>query len=150
MELKVKHYDELTVNELYEILKARSIVFVVEQNCPYLDPDGKDKVSYHVWLENDDGSVEAYLRVIPVGVSCEENSIGRVITVHHGRGYGNIIMKEGIRVAKEKFDAKAIRIHAQAYARGYYEKHGFRVTCEETFLEDDIPHLEMLWEADKQ
>ena len=59
MELKVKHYDELTVNELYEILKARSIVFVVEQNCPYLDPDGKDKVSYHVWLENDDGSVEA-------------------------------------------------------------------------------------------
>lgn len=142
MEIKVRRFDELTVRELYAVLKLRSDVFVVEQECVYPDLDNKDLSAYHVWLE-DGGEIVAYLRVLDAGVSFEEASIGRVISVRRREGFGTRIVAEGIRVAKEKFGADAIRIEAQTYARGLYEKLGFVQTTEE-FLEDGIPHIGML------
>lgn len=142
MNLTVKKFDELTIDELYEILKARAEVFVVEQNCIYQDLDDKDRHSYHVFL-NDDTGVAAYLRVVEKGISYEEVSIGRVLTVKRGCGLGERIMSEGIRVAKEKMNADKVKISAQTYAKGFYEKAGFRQASEE-YLEDDIPHIKMV------
>lgn len=146
MELKVRHFDELTARELYAILKLRVDVFVVEQECIYPELDNKDLSAYHVWLE-ENGEILAYLRVLEAGISFDEVSIGRVIAVHRREGLGTRIVSEGIRVAREKFCADAIRIEAQTYARGLYEKLGFVQTTEE-FLEDGIPHIGMLLEME--
>lgn len=141
MELTAKRYDELTRDELYEILRLRAAVFVVEQNCAYLDPDGRDDRAYHVTLRDEDG-IAAYLRVLDRGVSFPEVSIGRVIAVKRRCGLGSRIVAEGIRVAREKYGARRIVIEAQTYACALYEKLGFRRAGEE-FLEDGIPHVKM-------
>ena len=141
MEFYVKHFDELTADELFRILKLRVEVFVVEQNCPYREVDEKDRGAYHVWLEDEDG-IEAYLRVLDRGASFPEASLGRVIAVKRRQGLGTKIVREGIRVAREKFGADAITIEAQTYAAKLYENLGFRQTSEE-FLEDGIPHIRM-------
>lgn len=143
MELTVKHFNELTTKELYAIIKARVAVFVVEQNCAYQDLDGKDLAAYHVFL-SDNGDVKAYVRVLDRGVSFKEVSIGRVITTERKKGYGEIVMKEGIRIAKEKFGADKIRIGAQVQASGFYEKLGFKRVSGSEYLEDGIPHIEMI------
>lgn len=144
MELIVKRFDELTVHELYAILKLRVNVFVVEQECVYPELDGKDLRALHVWLE-EDGEILAYLRVLEPGVSHADASIGRVIAARRRCGLGSRIVAVGIDVAKKELGANAIRIEAQTYARGLYEKLGFQQTSEE-FLEDGIPHIEMLLE----
>ena len=141
MELVEKRFEELTTLELYEILKVRAEVFVVEQNCVYQDLDEKDKQAYHVYLKNEEG-IQAYLRVLDAGVSFPEVGIGRVMTLKRRCGLGTQILKEGIRVAKEKMNADTIKLEAQVYARSLYEKEGFVQTSEE-FLEDGIPHIEM-------
>jgi ElaA protein len=117
-------------------------VFVVEQNCVYQEIDDKDKYSYHVFLKDDTG-IKAYLRVIDKGVSFEDVSIGRVLTLKRGCGLGNTILLEGIKVAKEKMNADRIKIEAQSYAKEFYEKAGFKQVSEE-FLEDGIPHIQMV------
>ena len=144
MQTIVKKFDELTNKELYEILQMRSKIFVVEQNCPYLDADGVDLNSYHVMLKDGEELV-AYLRVIEKGARLEEVSIGRVITLKTRRreGLGSIIMREGLKVAKEKFGAKKIKIGAQVQAQPFYESLGFRV-CSEHYMEDGIPHVYMV------
>lgn len=144
MELVVKKFKELTIDELYEILRVRVNVFVVEQKCPYEEIDNKDKSAYHVFLK-ENGEIVAYLRVIKQGVSFEEASIGRVLTTKRKKGYANIILKEGIKIAKEKFKADKIKIEAQIYAKKLYEKFGFKQISDE-FLEDGIPHIKMLLE----
>lgn len=144
MELIVKRFDELTVSELYAILALRDRVFVVEQSCAYQEADGKDARAYHVWLE-EDGEIVAYLRVLEAGVSFDEVSIGRVIAVRRRQGLGSRIVAEGVEVAKTRLGAKAIRIEAQTYARGLYEKLGFVQTTDE-FLDEGIPHIGMLLE----
>ena len=116
MDLIVKHFSELTVGELYRILRLRVEVFVVEQNCPYLETDGLDENAYHVWLEDKDG-IEAYLRVLDRGVESENAALGRVITKKRGCGLGYQIMQHGIRVAKEKYNADTLYLEAQTYAR---------------------------------
>lgn len=144
MEIVIKKYEELTLNELYEILKVRVNVFVVEQKCPYPELDDKDKKAYHAWLwEN--GTIKAYLRVLPAGVSYEEPSIGRVLTTERGKGYGEKIFAKGIEIAREKLNAHKLRIGAQLYAKGFYERFGFKQVSEK-YLEDGIYHIEMLWE----
>lgn len=143
MELTVKHFNELTARELYEIYKVRTAVFVVEQECPYQEVDEPDLHAYHVWL-HDSGDIQAYLRVLPAGARLDEVSIGRVLTVKRGCGLGSILMREGIRVAREKFDPDVITLEAQLYARGFYEKSGF-VQISDEFLEDDIPHVKMMF-----
>lgn len=144
MELVVKRFDELFIDELYEILKVRSEVFVVEQNCVYQDIDDKDKYSYHIYLK-EDGKIKAYLRLIDKGKSFEEVSIGRVLTLDRGKGYANIILEEAIKIAKEKMNADKIKIEAQTYAKKMYEKFGFKQVSDE-FLEDGIEHIQMLLE----
>lgn len=142
MELCVKRFDQLTLDELYDIMELRVAVFVVEQTCPYPEIDGRDRGAYHVFLR-DEGGIQAYLRVLDRGVSFPEVSIGRVIAVKRRQGLGTEILRAGIRTAVEKFGADAIRIEAQTYARSLYEKQGFRQVSEE-FLEDGIPHIQML------
>ena len=144
MELIVKRFDDLTVSELYAILALRDRVFVVEQSCAYQEADGKDARAYHVWLE-EDGEIVAYLRVLEAGVSFDEVSIGRVIAVRRRQGLGSRIVAEGVEVAKTRLGAKTIRIEAQTYARGLYEKLGFVQTTDE-FLDEGIPHIGMLLE----
>ena len=141
--LHKKLFRELTVDELYELLRIRAEVFVVEQDCVYQDMDGDDQVSVHLWL-TDGGKVVALCRVCPAGTHMEEVSIGRVITTERGKGYGKRIMLEGIKVAQEHFNAKRIDIEAQEYARGFYEQVGFRQSSE-PFMLDGIPHIRMTW-----
>lgn len=142
MELVVKGFAELTTEELYEILKIRVAVFVVEQNCPYQELDGKDLRAIHVCLRDEEG-IQAYLRVLDRGISFDEVSIGRVIARKRRCGLGSKILAEGIALAKARFQAEMIRIEAQTYARALYEKQGFRQASEE-FLEDGIPHIQMV------
>ena len=141
--LHKKLFRELTVDELYELLRVRAEVFVVEQDCVYQDLDGDDQVSVHLWL-TDGGKVVALCRVCPAGTHMEEVSIGRVITTERGKGYGKRIMLEGIKVAQEHFNAKRIDIEAQEYARSFYEQVGFRQSSE-PFMLDGIPHIRMTW-----
>ena len=136
-----KTFQELTTNELYELLRVRSEVFVVEQNCVYQDMDGDDQASIHLWLTEAD-KVVALARVCPAGTHMQEVSIGRVITTERGKGYGKQIMLFAIEAAKEHFNATLIAIEAQEYAKGFYESVGFRQSSE-SFMLDGIPHIKM-------
>ncbi|MBR3440518.1 MAG: GNAT family N-acetyltransferase [Bacteroidales bacterium] len=141
MTLHKKLFSELTTEELYELLRIRSEVFVVEQNCVYQDMDGDDQASVHLWLTDQD-RVVALCRVCPAGTHMTEVSIGRVITTERGKGYGKRIMLAGIEAAKEHFDATTIEIEAQEYAKGFYEQVGFRQSSD-PFILDGIPHIKM-------
>jgi len=141
MQLLVKHFTELSAAELYAILRARQDVFVVEQNCPFPEIDGKDLDAYHLWFE-ENGEILAYARVLDRGVSFETPAVGRVISIRRREGLGSRILSEGIRIAREKYSAEAIMLEAQVYARKLYEKQGF-VQVSEEFLEDSIPHIIM-------
>lgn len=142
MELYVKRYEELSLDELYKILKLRVNVFVVEQRCPYPELDDCDQNALHIWLE-DEAGIEAYVRVLDRGVKSPTVSLGRVIAVKRRMGLGTRIVQAGIKAAESVFNANAVYIEAQTYARGLYEKQGFRQISEE-FLEDGIPHIRML------
>lgn len=142
MELVVRRFQELTCEELHEIYKLRVSVFVVEQSCAYQEVDDADKAACHVWLQDESG-IQAYVRVLPGGTVFEEVSLGRVIAVKRRCGLGSRIVAEGIRIAKEKFNADSICIEAQVYARRLYEKMGF-VQVSDEFLEDGIPHIKMM------
>lgn len=148
MELVVKHFDELSAWELYEILRIRSAVFVVEQECVYQDIDGKDLDAYHVFLQDEDG-IQAYLRVMDRGVSFEDVAIGRVISMKRREGLGSELLRIGIEVAKEKFGADRITLEAQTYAQAFYERQGF-VKSSGEFLEDGIPHIRMTLDMKKE
>ena len=140
----VKKFDELSTKELYEILRVRAKVFVVDQTCVYQDVDGLDYDSIHV-IGCNDKNIMAYLRIFMKDVSKNMVQIGRVLTTERGKGFGEEILRAGIRVAKEIMKAEKIYIEAQCYAIGFYEKVGFQVTSDE-FLEDGIPHVEMILE----
>ena len=144
MEIVVKKFEELSLDELYEILKIRAEVFVVEQNCVYQDLDGVDQEAYHVYLK-ENGRIVAYLRVMDKGKRLDEVSIGRVISLKRRCGVGSLLMREGLCVAKEKFGAKVIKVGAQVYAVPFYERAGFKVISDE-YDEDGIPHVYMLYE----
>jgi len=138
-----KTFQELTTDELYELLRVRSEVFVVEQNCVYQDLDGDDQMSMHLWLTMA-GKIVALARVCPAGTHLKEISIGRVITTERGKGYGRLIMLHAIDVAIEHFGATRIDIEAQEYAKGFYESVGFK-QASDTFMLDGIPHIKMIW-----
>ena len=143
METVIKKFNELSLDELYEILKLRAEVFIVEQNCAYQDVDDVDKEAYHVYLK-DEGKIVGYLRVIDKGNRLDEASLGRVISLKRRQGIGTALMRTGIEVAKAKFGAKIIKIGAQAYAKPFYEGCGFKHISGE-YLEDGIPHIYMLY-----
>src|SRR5690606_37166621 len=139
-----KTLEDFTSGELYEILQLRSEVFVVEQNCVYNDCDGKDTKSKHFWAEIDN-QIVAYCRIVPPGISYSEPSIGRVVTHPNFRNLklGKQLMKQAIQVCENTFDTESIRISAQSYLKKFYENLGFQQVSEE-YLEDGIPHIEML------
>ena len=137
METFVKTFHELTVDELYEILKLRADVFIIEQNCIYPDIDDKDQSSLHVFFK-DKQEIIAYLRVIP----SNPVRIGRVISKYRRNRLGTLVLKAGIQAAQDAYHAHSITIEAQSYAKEFYEKQGFIQTSDE-FLEDGIPHIEM-------
>ncbi len=139
----VKKFEELTNDELWAIYNIRSKVFVVEQQCAYLDVDEYDKVSYHLLVLNND-ELCGYARILPKGCMFDSVSIGRVISLERRCGLGTAIVKEAIRVAVDEFDAEKIVIEAQTYAKSLYEKCGF-VAYGDEFLEDGIPHIHMEW-----
>lgn len=141
MELTVKHFSELSAEELFEIYKLRVSVFIVEQKCPYQDVDDADRTAYHLWLKDENG-IAAYARLLPPGVTFPTAAIGRVIAVRRRCGLGTRIVDAAINAAREKLSADVITIEAQVYARSLYEKAGFVQTSEE-FLEDGIPHVQM-------
>jgi ElaA protein len=147
MEMIVRHFRDLTATELYAVLKARVEIFVVEQKCAYPEIDGRDENAYHVLLM-DQGRLAAYCRVLDRGVSFPEVSIGRVLSVRRGQGLGEQVLQAGIRTAVEQYHADRIRIEAQSYAVGFYERQGF-VQVSDEFLEDGIPHVQMLWQQQK-
>lgn len=146
MELKwkIKPFEALTVNELYDVLKLRSEIFVVEQNCVYLDIDGKDKKALHLIGEYD-GKVVAYSRLFDAGISFDNASIGRVIVDanYRDKKWGHDLMREAIAAIKSNFGKDQITIGAQLYLKKFYESHGF-VQSSEMYLEDDIEHIEMI------
>jgi ElaA protein len=164
MNLKFKcvHFSELTVYELYSVMALRQEVFVVEQNCPYLDADGKDLLGYHLLgyadlAQNTEGghsnNIEgllAYTRLLPKGIAYENYaSIGRVINSPkvRRRGVGKMLMEESIAQMTRLFPNDAVKIGAQSYLLNFYESFGFMSTGEE-YLEDDIPHTSMILRKD--
>ncbi|MFT3681327.1 MAG: GNAT family N-acetyltransferase [Ferruginibacter sp.] len=138
-----KSFDELTAKELYAIMHLRSEVFVVEQNCVYLDADFKDAGSFHLagW---DGDNLVAYCRLLPAGLAFEEPSIGRVVTSPKYRkgGSGRQLMQLAIEKTLQQFGNRTITIGAQLYLQQFYGSLGF-VQISETYLEDGIPHIHM-------
>lgn len=145
MNWHIKRFEELTTIELYEILRVRAEVFVVEQTCIYQDLDEKDKKAFHLFCE-EDGQITAYLRILDKGVSYPEISIGRVLTAENSRrkGLGREMMQKAICFISDELLKKKIRISGQLYLKDFYESLGFK-TVSEVYLEDDIPHIEMLY-----
>ena len=138
-----KHFSSLTANELYSILRLRNRVFVVEQNCVYLDTDDKDQFSFHLSAWDDDTLV-AYARILPPGLSYSEASIGRVVTdpIYRNTGAGRLLMKHAIEKTHAQFGNSDIKIGAQLYLLQFYGSLGFIQSGAE-YLEDGIPHVEM-------
>tara|TARA_R110002124_G_scaffold123024_1_gene281728 strand:+ start:121 stop:567 length:447 start_codon:yes stop_codon:yes gene_type:complete len=140
---KIKAFNALTVDELYDLLRLRSEIFVVEQNCVYLDLDGKDKLALHLIGEYD-GKTVAHARLFKPGISFDNASIGRVVVDQNYRDkkWGHDLMRAAIAGIKDNYNETAITIGAQLYLKKFYESHGF-VQISEMYLEDDIPHIEM-------
>lgn len=143
LEWTIKSFESLSVFELYDILRLRSEIFVVEQNCVYLDLDGKDKVALHLFGEFE-GKIVAHARLFKAGISFENASIGRVTVAadYRDRKWGHDLMREAIAGILLHFGESQITIGAQLYLKKFYESHGFMQTSE-MYLEDDIPHIEM-------
>lgn len=139
-----KRFEALTPFELYEIIRLRNEVFVVEQQCVFQDADGKDQQSFHLmgWIGDE---LAAYTRLLPPGLAYEEKSIGRVVTSPSQRrtGAGRELMQRSISECERLFGKGPIRIGAQQYLKAFYESFGFEQTGD-MYMEDGIPHIYML------
>ena len=140
----IKKFEALTTNELYAILRLRSEVFVVEQDCVYQDLDDKDKKALHVigWYGN---TIVAYTRIFDVKLYFNEASIGRVVVEqkHRSKGFGTDIMNASIDAIKKHYNQAQIKISAQTYLIKFYNKLGFKEQGK-PYLEDGIPHTAMI------
>ena len=146
MEVAVKTFDQLTTEELYQILRLRSEVFVVEQDCVYQDVDNKDQKALHI-IGTKKGEIVAYTRIFKPGDYFNNVSIGRVVVSQDQRKYGlgKRIMQASLAAIDQRFPNQPIEISAQSYLLKFYTELGFKVTGEE-YLEDGIPHRRMLKE----
>jgi ElaA protein len=140
-----KSFEELTVLELYNIMRLRAEVFIVEQNCPYQDADGKDLKSFHLMGYDENKELIVYSRILPRNISYPEASIGRVVSSSkvRGKGAGKKLMDKSLEIISEKFGNVPVKIGAQAYLKNFYESFGFVQTSEQ-YMEDNIPHIEMI------
>lgn len=142
----IKEFNALTAMELYQIMYLRNEVFVVEQNCVYQDADFKDLKAHHLMAWEGE-KLLAYCRLLPAGISFTECSIGRVINHpdYRKQGLGKQLMQHAIEKMLQIFNEKNIRIAAQLYLKNFYESLGFK-QISETYLEDNIPHIEMMYQ----
>lgn len=140
--IKVKQFEELSTTELYEILRARFEVFVIEQECVYLDIDGIDYRSLHIFCE-ENGKVVACLRAYEKEKDVIQ--MGRVLTTKRGIGLGAKLLKYAIEEIDRRFHPKQIFIESQTHAVGFYEREGFKV-CSDEFMDAGVPHVEMILE----
>ncbi len=133
----------LTAETVHEVMAARQQVFVVEQNCPYLDADGYDAHAWHL-IGRINGEIAAYLRIVDAGLKYPEPSIGRVLTTRRfrGMGLGQQLLREALNGCLGHYPGQGNRISAQSYLTEFYRNFGFEPASEE-YLEDGIPHLEM-------
>lgn len=140
-------YDRLERDQLYDLLRLRAQVFVIEQNCVYLDPDGKDRhpEALHLLGYAGDGALAAYLRILPAGLSYPQVSFGRVLTApdHRGRGLGDAMVERALDAIQAHWPGADVQIGAQAHLQAYYGKHGFQPNSE-PYVEDGIPHIDLL------
>jgi ElaA protein len=145
MSIEVKHYNQLTLNEFHDLISLRIRVFVIEQNCPYQELDGKDKLSFHLIMRNDSGEIIGTTRILPQNISYPEIGIGRVVIDEKYRylKLGHALMKESLQFIRTEFPDQNIKLSAQTHLCEFYASHGFVSTGKE-YLEDDIPHTEML------
>ncbi|WP_143304605.1 GNAT family N-acetyltransferase [Chitinophaga vietnamensis] len=148
MRWETKDFQTLSVTELYAILHLRSEVFVVEQNCAYQDMDNSDQKALHLLGYDEEGRLAAYTRLFKAGIKFKEASIGRVVTAPfaRGKGAGRALMVQSINVLQAQYGVQPIRIGAQQYLQKFYESLGFEQVSD-TYLEDGIPHIEMLREG---
>ena len=137
-------FGSLSADQLHRILGLRAEVFVLEQNCAYVDPDAKDCVSHHLWAEDSQGQVAAVARVVPPGTSYPEPSIGRVATSSsvRGTGLGRELMRRALLEAERLYPGKELVISAQCYLEGFYADFAF-VPEGDPYEEDGIPHIQM-------
>ncbi|UNM95746.1 GNAT family N-acetyltransferase [Ignatzschineria rhizosphaerae] len=138
-------FSNLSIDQLYQILQLRSKVFVVEQNCPYLDIDSQDQEAIHLWFEDKSQAITTYLRILPKTATRKNVMIGRVV-VHHdfrGQGLSRTLLLEAFLWITKNLGEEPIEISAQAYLLEFYQSLGFKQTSE-IYLEDNIPHLDML------
>ena len=144
MNFTVKSFGELTRDELYEILKVRSQIFITELKMNCQDIDGVDYDAFHFYLEQD-GKIIAYLRAFYI----DDNTvkIGRVLTLHHGKGYGIDIIKRSIDYIKNNMPCKKISLNSQKQVVDFYNKVGFKTVSDE-FLEEGILHIKMELDLD--
>lgn len=145
MQWYLKRFADLDVSSLYEILRMRMEVFILEQDCLYADCDNKDQVAEHLFLESN-GSCLAYARLIPPGISYTGcSSIGRVLVhkQHRSAGYGKELLDRAIARLCAAYPGIPIRISAQQYLKKFYTEFDFVVESD-VYLEDNIPHLEMV------
>ena len=142
MDIIIKKFDELTLNELYKIMQLRSQVFVVEQNCIYQDLDDIDKISYHLFIKGNNDMIKAYLRIFEKDKDIAQ--IGRVVTDEKERkkGYATKLMEKGIQLIKNEMKKDKVYLEGQVYCKDLYLKLGFEIISDE-FLEDGIPHIKM-------
>jgi len=142
-----KTFAELDTSSLYEILDLRNRIFVMEQNCPYIDTDFKDQDSFHILGRDDSGLLMCYCRILPVGLSYDNHvSIGRVVTSEKGRGQGlgKKLMIYAVQKTQELFPNINIQIAAQSYLIDFYQCFGFEPIGVD-YLLDNIPHREMMY-----
>lgn len=144
MEWTIKKFNELKVDEMYDICRERVNVFVVEQQCPYPELDGLDKQAWHLCLRTAD-DIAAYLRILPKGTAYKELSLGRIIVnrKYRKQGWGKELVKRGLQFVIEELSEDVVRIQAQAHLQKFYSGFGFK-QISEIYLEDGIPHLDML------
>ena len=139
----LKRFEDLSVEELYELLRLRSEVFVVEQRCNFMDMDNKDQKCYHL-LGRKDHKLLAYARIVPPGLSYEFPSIGRILVSGEGRGmgFGVSLLEMSISTVEKLYGKTTIRIGAQLYLEKFYGSFGF-FRSSSVYLEDEIEHIEM-------
>ncbi|MCP8969532.1 GNAT family N-acetyltransferase [Ectobacillus ponti] len=144
MNWEMKSFAELTAMEVYDMLRERTQVFVVEQNCAYLEVDGYDLPACHL-LGKENGQVVAYARILPAGTRYTRASIGRVLVKqeYRGEGLARELMLQAMAFIRDVLQEETVKIQAQEYLRGFYESLGFGAITD-PYLDDGIPHIDMV------
>ena len=149
MHLQIRKFEELSNSALHDIMKLRCEVYIVEQHCPYADIDGNDEAALHMMCRSDDGGLAGTLRILSPGVTYDTAAIGRVAVspACRGLGYAREMMKTATYYTVKRLGHRTIKIGAQDYLRSFYASLGFS-PISEVYLEDDIPHIDMIYEAE--